>query len=232
MLALLLAEGLSDAALAAGAYPPGQPGYDISWPQCGGDYPRLVSGDLAIVGVTGGRPFTPNPCLREEFAWGALTGRTPSLYVNIAFGLSTSGPQHCSVDNQRCRAYNYGFLAARYAYTYAYANSLGAAVGAPSWWLDVETANTWDDDTQLNSQVVLGALDFFRRLHPGRVGVYSTPRQWSIITGGLRASGVANWIPGARGPNDVIVCLNPLWPGAEVWLIQYLVGEFDQVSSC
>ena len=36
-------------------------GYDVSYPQCGKELP--VSAAFGIVGVTGGRVYSPNPCL-------------------------------------------------------------------------------------------------------------------------------------------------------------------------
>src|SRR5918996_761646 len=45
-------------ALGANAF---TPGYDISYPQCGGPFPETYG--FAIVGVNGGRVFSPNPCL-------------------------------------------------------------------------------------------------------------------------------------------------------------------------
>ena len=36
-------------------------GYDISYPQCGGSYPRNIA--FGIVGVTRGLAFSANPCL-------------------------------------------------------------------------------------------------------------------------------------------------------------------------
>jgi hypothetical protein len=219
-------------ALAGGPYPGGEAGYDISWPQCDQAYPDLVSGDLAVVGVTGGRPFKPNPCLRSEFGWGMLTGRTPGLYINVAFGLTSQGPLRCGADNDRCRAYDYGYLTAQYAYTYAHLNSLGRALDSPVWWLDVETANLWSSDQRLNARVVEGAEDFLRRGRVARVGVYSTPRQWRIIAGRGAPQGVPNWVAGAEGADDVSKCLSPLWDGGQVWLIQYLIGDYDQIRSC
>jgi hypothetical protein len=222
----------SGPAYAASPYAPGATGYDISWPQCGLPYPELAGGRLAIVGVTGGRPFTPNRCLRSEYLWAAAGGERPSLYVNLAYGVSARGPLHCAADNDRCRSYNYGYLAAQYAYTYAYLNSLGRTAYTPAWWLDVETANSWSSDTGLNAAVVRGAIDYLHTMHGALVGVYSTPDEWQEIAGGLSPPGMPNWVPGAEGPNDVLKCLSPIWPGGQVWLIQWLIGDYDQIRAC
>src|SRR2546421_1598048 len=67
---------------AAGSFSAGRLGYDLSWPQCDGTRPP-TSGGFAVIGVTGGRPFTANPCLRTEFDWGRGSGTTPSAYINL-----------------------------------------------------------------------------------------------------------------------------------------------------
>lgn len=60
-------------------------GADISYPQCGSAYPSGVA--FGIVGVTGGRVFSQNPCLAGstgQLGWAAATGRHAALYVNTA----------------------------------------------------------------------------------------------------------------------------------------------------
>src|SRR5919198_5290330 len=52
------------AALAAGPYPTGSSGFDISYPQCGSPQP---SGSFAIIGVTHGRAFSRNDCCAAEY---------------------------------------------------------------------------------------------------------------------------------------------------------------------
>src|SRR5262245_46140254 len=62
-------------------YPRGKRGYDVSFPQCGDALP--VRFDFGIVGITGGRSFTQNPCLAEQFAWAESAALPAGLYVNL-----------------------------------------------------------------------------------------------------------------------------------------------------
>src|SRR4029077_3724708 len=136
-------------AMAAGVsldpYLPASTGYDISWPQCGGAFPAPPYA-FDVVGVTNGRGLPDNPCLGAEQGWGQAG--LLSLYMNgnappADDPHAASGPAGtCAAGDTGCRAYNYGFNAAIDAFGYAGAQGAHAA----TWWLDVETANTWDSN--------------------------------------------------------------------------------------
>jgi hypothetical protein len=76
--------------------------------------------------------------------------------------------------------------------------------GSYRWWLDVETANTWQSGSsglQMNVADLQGMLAYFQSLGSPQVGVYSTSSQWDTITGGGQVgtlSGLVDWLPGAR----------------------------------
>src|SRR6266567_5294694 len=111
-------------ALAFGIYPGGTTGNDISYPQCGSNsYPQNSFG---IVGVTGGRAFTDNSCLSQEFAWASKLSTPASLYMNLNSPIGSTaskgmtGPYGtCKKSDKLCLAENYGYNAAQDAYTYA-----------------------------------------------------------------------------------------------------------------
>lgn len=219
-------------AAAAGPYAATIEGADISFPQCG----RAVdAGSFGVVGVNRGRPFTMNPCLQSQYGWAAGGQISPGVYVNLEAGQSASGYQTCRPDDAGCQAYNFGYNAAEFAFTQAYYATDGAIMSANSWWLDVETANSWSDRQDLNAAVVHGAVDYLQ-VNAGRtVGIYSTPRQYWQITGDLYApAGVGNWVAGASGLDDTDLCADAFWPGAQVWFIQYenLDLDLDQDAAC
>lgn len=65
----------------------------------------------------------------------------------------------------------------------------------------METGSGWTD-AGTNDQVIRGALDALRAAHLP-YGIYSSSRQWNMITGGWSIPGVQIWVPGAgnlRGP--------------------------------
>ncbi len=173
---------------------PAARGYDVSWPQCVGGLPA-APGSVMIVGATGGRPFTENPCFADEYAWASRQGIQPALYLNLDYPRGSgaargqSGPRGaCLPHDETCRAYNYGANAAIYAEQLARSHGI-----VPStWWLDVETANYWSPNPALNAQVIQGAVDALRSR--GRtVGLYSVAFMWERIAGSY-APGLPNWV--------------------------------------
>lgn len=221
-------------AAASGDFMGGAGGQDVSWPQCGRDVP--ISFDtFTVVGVNDGEPFTMNPCFAHQYQ--AMLGghaAPPSVYINLQYGATANGYSNCAEADAGCKSYDYGYLAAQYAYTQANYQTHGASLRSSTWWLDVETANDWSDNTGLNAQVVHGAIAYMKTTGH-RLGVYSTPRQWYDIVGGYNPGpGIGNWVAGAAALDDYNMCFQPLWAGAPVWLIQYLNDDrdLDEDHSC
>ncbi len=199
-------------------------GSDISWPQCGGSYPSGQA--FGIVGVNGGVASDFNACFTSELTWaqgssGASTQPKASLYVNTGdpgnsyngqpvsdwptsggnstYGTCTTTTGGLGADSTAC-AWQYGYDKA----TADVAEVGGAAVAQSyPWWLDVETANSWQTGTyglQMNVADLQGMKAGLAAAGIAGEGVYSTSYQWSTITGGDTAdfAGSPDWVPGAR----------------------------------
>jgi len=83
---------------------------------------------------------------------------------------------------------------------------VASSAGDYTWWLDVETGNSWETGTtgQANNVADLQGMVDTLEAAGASVGVYSTSYQWGVITGGSTAGNLGNldplpvWIPGAR----------------------------------
>ncbi|HEX6030057.1 MAG TPA: hypothetical protein VFY90_01420 [Tepidiformaceae bacterium] len=179
-------------AIADSGYASGDYGYDISYPQCGGEFP---SGDfeIGIVGVNGGKSFTDNPCFAAEIEWAKAHSTAPAVYINTNATPKRYVGAGCTRRDAACSSYEYGREAAAYAVNYANAHG-GADV--TRYWLDVETMNTWSRNTSLNAKTLEGFIDGIRAKGKTVAGVYSTSYQWGRITGGwVPQGGLDNWVP-------------------------------------
>jgi len=202
---------------------------DVSWPNC--TLLNPPSGQQGIVGINGGLNFRPNPCLAKETSW----FKRLSVYVNTGYpGMALSQkysnyPKKCSAREENCLAYNYGFNAGRYDIEYA---SLQGVV-ADRWWVDVETENSWSDSSLVNRQSLQGTVDALSR-YAGvdRVGFYSYPGQWKLITGDWH-NGYPAWVAtGSSEKNDALLaCSSPSFNGGVVLLGQY-TPSLDQSHIC
>ena len=253
LLTLVLAASSAMPATAAAKRPPKPPpppavarGYDISWPQCGGPYPSSPA--FGIVGVNKGIVFSPNPCLASEITWGG--GLATQLYANTGnpgpalsshWPKGQTSPRFCdpaNADTADC-AFDYGWNAAADSYADAVAayQSLGLA-GTPAgttWWLDVETSNSWRSDTGLNVAALQGEVEYFTTVaHVAALGIYSTSYQWGVIAGGSQAfSAYKSWVAGVGSlSNAQSHCPGTGFTGGGVQLAQYAYNGYDADYVC
>lgn len=255
------AAGLIAAPALADPGSPPLPGYDVSHPQCGGDLPSAAS--FVILGVNGGKVFGPNPCLTEQTAWAYRHDPSPAYYANTAnpgpvlsahWPTGQRYPEVCESDypanDSAACAYDYGWNAAADSYSNAYAaaqEAFGAGAAEPrgTWWLDVETGNTWEaleygptPETSANDVAALrGAIDYLTtEARVDGVGIYSTAAQWSAITGDTDGTFRDNpvWLAGAGDPAAAQAGCGPAYSftGGPVTLVQYQQDGFDADYRC
>lgn len=227
-------------------------GNDISWPQCGKTLPNGQA--FGIVGVNDGLANNTNPCFATELAWAqASAGGTgqpvAALYVNTANpgltgswwptsntyqGTTVSNPYGtCDGSDTAACAYIYG-----YAKAYDDANIRGVSnPGSYLWWLDVETANSWETNITANDADLEGMTTYFQSIG-ARVGLYSTTYQWGQIAGTVSATSNLNnlqsWIPGSSSLRAAeSACSSaPLTANSPVTMTQYVSRNLDYDYSC
>lgn len=240
------------------ALDPDAPGVDVSWPQCGATLPDAFS--FAVVGVTGGRVYSANPCLGageqpSQLAW---AGPEADLYINTgnpgpdisgfwphgqSSGRDCNTASRPGADTPGC-AYLYGWNAAADAYRTALDAfiSLGWAEedaerlpGERTWWLDVETANSWRGDRSLNVAALQGAVAYLDSMEVGEIGFYSTPLLWWRVTGGTDAfAAYPAWHAGATDGEDARArCESETaFTGGELLMVQWVEGGIDRNRLC
>ena len=234
-------------------------GYDISYPQCGGAFPSSVL--FGIVGVNDGIVYSPNPCLgtgdgASELAWAEqYDGKGAAiLYANTADpgpALSThwpngqTSPQICDPalpDSTAC-SYDYGWYAAADSYqdtvnAYIQLGELqpGAAQTPQpnAWWLDVETANSWETNTANNVADLQGEVAYLQSQGVTSIGFYASASAWQTITGATTAfSSFPSWQPGSRRQATAqSYCGTIGVTGGPVALSQYFSGGLDADIRC
>jgi hypothetical protein len=204
-------------AAAQGQYVAGSVGVDISWPNCS---TRISNVDFGIVGVNNGTVYSTNPCLAQE----AAHFSNLSLYVNTGWNnkstfINPTSPKLCAANDQNCLAYNYGYNAGIQAFNAA----SSAGVHSPTWWLDVETINTWNSDTTQNRNSLQGQYDALIANGITTVGVYSTTAQWQTLTNSWKNNwpswGATTWNTAAQAKT---YCTGHEFTGGPSWLMQYI----------
>jgi hypothetical protein len=253
-------------ATAASARPTAQPtsptGYDVSYPQCRSPLPTGQA--FGIVGVNGGLATTANGCLSTQLRWawqsvGGTSQPRAQTYLNTAnpgqikdqvttwpsSGASPYGT--CDGSNSTACSWVYGNQRAQNSVQNIFAPAARSARvdGTPAsytWWLDVETTNTWQtrgsSAALANNRAALEGMTAYLQGLGARVGLYSTGYQWAQIAGPVPATSplysLPSWLAGAGSAAGATAnCRSaPLVGGGVVSLSQYVSGGTDRDLSC
>jgi hypothetical protein len=217
---------ISGIASAQGAYLTGSTGEDVSYPNCAA---RLTKTAFGIVGVNHGLLYSYNGCLAAE----AANFSNLSLYMNTGWydqspHIDPNSPRACAAGDVNCLAYNYGYNAALDSINYSHSQG----VYSSTWWLDVETANSWNSDINQNRSSLQGSYDAIKNTAAANVGVYSTSAQWQSITGGWQNFwpnwGATTWTTAKQAAK---YCTGHAFTGGPTYLIQFS-GKIDQDYAC
>ena len=180
-------------------------GNDISWQQCTSLSTLPAGQAFGIVDVNSGLASNTNPCLADELAWAGasnLSSGQPKtiLYVNtgnpgeimpavanwpktnfdiIRRSMKDNDPYgSCTGGNDAACAWQYGYNMANLD-----ANKRGVTNPKQyTWYLDVETENSWTDNLKNNAADLEGMVSYFGSIG-APVGLYGTESQWAAIIG-------------------------------------------------
>jgi hypothetical protein len=239
-------------------------GNDISYPQCNNSFPSGQG--FGIVGINGGIATTDNPCLSTQLLWAEQSLGTQNqakiqLYVNTGNpGLEGRWPGNnidpmgntapnpfgtCDGSVSTACAWQYGWNRAvddvqNKFIPAAQAAGIDSTPGDYPWWLDVETANSWDSgssDALQRNRVDLEGMVTYLQSRGITVGIYSTSFMWATIVGDVPSNsnlnGLRNWRPGATdlAGAQANCTLTSLTSGGIIALTQF-TGSFDNDYSC
>jgi hypothetical protein len=251
----------TSAAAAPTAAPAGAVGSDLSYPQCGSQLGG--GGTFGIVGLNNGRPWSLNPCFSTQYSWAKSRTYSAGIYLNTANPAPTSSyfwPKSGTSDPALCRdsssttdpgcAYDYGWHAAADALSKA--TAADSSITALTWWLDIETANSWNGDGTSNAADLQGMADYLRSHGVSSVGLYSTSYQWKLVTGGYTSSSAAQyksawkssftpqypletaplWIAGLGTVGDATNACSTSFTGTPARLAQYVDAGADADLVC
>ncbi len=106
-----------------------------------------------------------------------------------------------------------------------------------SWWLDVETANSWQSGVNgqaMNAADLQGMYDALTSVTPTtKVGIYSTSSQWSSIVANDFPLALPDWIPGARTESGAVSnCSLSPFSGGPVAITQWTSHSLDSDYAC
>jgi hypothetical protein len=260
VIALAVVAALAVPGIAAAA--PSTVGYDVSHPQCGSDLPADRAFAVVGVNAGLSTRANPCLREQLTWAWGSSGAVADQpraqLYLNTAnpglvLGQVTTWPERgstpygtCDGTNSTACSWQYGWERARNSVLSFFTPAARAARvdSQPAryvWWLDVETMNTWQFgsvDAPARNRASLEGMTEYLLSRGARVGIYSTARQWSQIVGEVDGNsvlaGLDSWLAGSAGAADATdACAeDPLAPGGDVALSQYVRDELDRNTSC
>jgi Putative peptidoglycan binding domain len=224
-------------------------GGDISWPNCpkGMGIPsRLSEGkplpvataEFALIGLTNGPGFTPNPCLAAQVAWVSGRGLWTSAYAMTTFPTAleqatygAAGPWSAIDSIGQLR--NAGYAQALFNVSAMAATGLHV----PFVWVDVEpyAVAPWSRSIAANRDVVRGVVRGYQD-SGYRVGFYSYDGGWRAVVGAWRQPAYPVWVPVGHSTNGLAVasarCASASFSGGEVLLAQWVDASRDQDVMC
>jgi peptidoglycan hydrolase-like protein with peptidoglycan-binding domain len=224
-------------------------GGDISWPNCPkglgipsrrteGQPMPTASASFAIVGLTNGPGFTPNPCLAAQVAWTKSRALWTSAYAMTTFPTASqratygaTGPWSAATTIGQLR--NAGYAQA----LYNVAEMTTTGLDVPFVWVDVEpyAVAPWSHNLAANRDVLRGVVRGYQD-SGYRVGFYSYDGGWRAVVGAWRKPAYPSWVPVGHSSNGLAVasarCRRASFSGGEVLLAQWVESGRDRDVTC
>jgi hypothetical protein len=254
------------AAPASAHEPPGI-GYDVSFPNCGRALPPAPGFGIVGVNGGRVLTANPCLEAQLDWARNTTSGSrafyantgNPGPAYTPSWPIGQTSPRVCDAGapNASDCAFDYGWNGAKDSF----ANAVRAIANADgvdeataqrrgaqaNWWLDVEILNSWQTlETAYGPSpaskwsdvyALTGAVRALWDAGVSFVGIYSTPYQWNVITGGrdyTHAWFSANpvWVAGYSQATAPSGCGGSSFTGGRVVMTQYPLDGFDANYLC
>jgi hypothetical protein len=190
---------------------------------------------FVIVGLTGGRGFTTNPCVSGQAWWAKTHAVRTAAYLVPTYPTraqlrrwGAGGPAPAT--SLQGRVFNVGWAQG--------ADAAGvlrrSGLRAKAVWIDVEAnrVRPWSPDTGANTALVRGVAAAIRRagLQPG---LYTNSSSWTTYTDGARL-GLPEWrTVGPRSRAEAVAaCAAASLNGGRVLLVQHWTNTADHDVLC
>lgn len=247
-------------------------GYDVSYPQCGKSLPTnhyfgivgVNGGNAAtanpclseqLVWQSKARAGSNQPKLQlyvntanpaQDISYGWTSWPTTPYDTNRNKPVNPYGDCNGLRTNDQACSWLYGWNRSIYTegvfQSAANSKGLNSNTGDYTWWLDVETMNSWQygsNDSLIRNTASIEGFGAYYLSKGADIGLYSTTQQWGDITGnnvssGSTLNGLPNWRPSGKSlSNAKANCtVTPLTAGGYISLTQYIVKSLDNNHSC
>jgi len=212
-------------------------GNDISWPQCpkrggGNGLPGpMTSASFAVLGLTDGGSFRPNPCLARQVASVKTRHLWAGAYAIATYPINAELARYGGTGTMTERLRRVG--AAQASFNLATMARVG--LQPPMVWVDVEprTRSPWSASTTNNNAVIDGVIARYKTAGI-RAGIYSYNKAWKAITGARVMAGVPTWVPVGHAGRAVAAatCAVASYAGSKPLLTQWTDDVRDYNLTC
>jgi hypothetical protein len=191
----------------------------------------MASASFAVVGLTDGGSFRPNPCVAHQVASMKARHLWAGAYAISTYPTSAQLARYGGTGTLPVRLGRVG--AAQAAFNLATMARVG--LRSPMVWVDVEPSKRtpWSASAANNNAVIDGVIARYKAAGI-RAGIYSYNKAWKAITGGRVLPGVPTWVPvGSEGKSAAAAtCAVASYAGNKPWLTQWTDGVRDYNLTC
>ena len=191
----------------------------------------MTSASFAVLGLTDGGSFRPNPCLARQVASVKTRHLRAGAYAISTYPTNAELTRYGGTGTMTERLERVGAAQA----SFNLATMARGGLRSPMVWVDVEprTKSPWSANADNNNAVIDGVIARYGASGV-RAGIYSYNKAWKAITGTRVMPGVPTWVPVGHTGRAVAAatCAMASYAGGKPWLTQWTDGVRDYDLTC